>query len=49
MAVWVTTTNTISDVTIAEEGEHDIYLWLGDTAGNSRLSDPQYPAGRVQV
>jgi hypothetical protein len=33
--VWVTTTNTITDVIITQEGEHDIYLWLRDTAGNS--------------
>ena len=32
---WITTTSVITDIVIAEEGSHDIYLWLQDGAGNS--------------
>lgn len=31
---WVTTTNTITNILVPAEGEHDIYLWLKDRAGN---------------
>ncbi len=31
---WVTTTNTITNILVPAEGEHHIYLWLKDRAGN---------------
>ncbi|MGQ9517781.1 MAG: OmpL47-type beta-barrel domain-containing protein, partial [Anaerolineae bacterium] len=31
---WVTTTNTITNILVPAEGEHAIYLWLKDRAGN---------------
>ena len=32
--IWVTTTNTITNILVPAEGEHHIYLWLKDRAGN---------------
>lgn len=33
--IWVTTTNRIDDIPVPGEGQHDIYIWLKDNAGNT--------------
>jgi len=42
---FVSTTNTLSDIIVPGDGKHDLYIWLGDAAGNvshlNRNLDPQ--------
>ncbi len=43
--ILVSTSNRITDIIVPEDGKHDLYLWLVDTAGNvshlNRNIDPQ--------